>query len=111
MKRPDKIELLGCTYHIEWVEKGIMHLPYKAKEGEEPYWIFGRCSQKLRRIEISLHDEDGIPVPEEVITNTFWHEVAHAICQEGCYDEENDNEQFIEWLGKNLQFIYGRFKL
>lgn len=26
MKRPDKIELLGCTYHIEWLGKNLQFI-------------------------------------------------------------------------------------
>ena len=104
MKRVESIELLGSTYKIKWVDR-------IAKEKEETSWLLGRTTPSLRTIEISTLNEKDEPIIEEQIAATFWHEVSHAIIVEGCYSNYNDDEPFIEWVGKNLKFLIENNKL
>lgn len=104
MKRIESIELLGSTYKIKWVDEII-------KEKEEPSWLFGRTTPSLRTIEVATLNEKNEPMTEGQIVTTFWHEVVHAIIGEGCYNNYNDDEPFIEWVGKNLKFLLENNKL
>ena len=104
MKRIESIELLGSTYKIKWVDR-------VAKEKEETSWLLGRTTPSLRTIEISTLNEKDEPIIEEQIAATFWHEVSHAIIVEWCYSNYNDDEPFIEWVGKNLKFLIENNKL
>lgn len=106
MKRIESIELLGSTYKIKWVD-GII----KKEEEEESSWLFGRITPSTRTIEVATLNEKNEPITEEQIITTFWHEVAHAIILEGCYNKYNDDEPFIEWVGKNLKFLIENNKL
>ena len=106
MKRVESIELLGSTYKIKWVDRIA-----KEKEEKETSWLLGRTTPSLRTIEISTLNEKDEPIIEEQIAATFWHEVSHAIIVEGCYSNYNDDEPFIEWVGKNLKFLIENNKL
>lgn len=106
MKRVESIKLLGSTYKIKWVDSVA-----KEKEEKETSWLLGRTIPSLRTIEISTLNEKDEPIIEEQIATTFWHEVSHAIIVEGCYSNYNDDEPFIEWVGKNLKFLIENNKL
>ena len=97
-KLPDKVEILGASYQVEFEDK-VMSVE------EEPNWIHGRIDTRQRVIYLSQTDEEDRPLPEDVIENNFYHELIHCILTEGMYCQSSADEPLVEWIGKNLQHL------
>ena len=52
-----------------------------------------------------MSGEDGKLFPEDVVEDSFFHEVAHAILGEWCWGDEYENEQLVECLSKNIKHL------
>jgi hypothetical protein len=89
----------------------IMIIPTKMKVGKDWYTIvlkektpngcFGRVGYALHTITIATHTKRGHPISSEVINDTLWHEMTHAIL----YDMGSplhDNEEFVAEFSSRL---------
>lgn len=88
-----------------------MIIPTKMKVGKDWYTIvlkektpngcFGRVGYALHTITIATHTKRGHPISSEVINDTLWHEMTHAIL----YDMGSplhDNEEFVAEFSSRL---------
>lgn len=64
--------------------------------------LFGLCDPSAQTIWLATKDIQGNDLSQQRIVSTFYHEVAHALVGETAYQEANQDEVFIEALGKNL---------
>lgn len=93
----DKIELGNVNYEINLTDK------LNEKLGEDTYG-------KIWYNELKMFLDKNLP--QDLIIQTFFHELAHAICQETSFNDmlmdnlgDNGYEIFIDNLGKRLYDI------
>ena len=79
---------------------------YKEVTNDDNSWIFGETefNASVFTIRISTFDQDGHPLPEDVIETTLRHELFHAILK-SLYISDGDNETVVEWLANATQML------
>ena len=95
---PEQIKVAGKEYTIIY--------PYYFKERADYY---GQVDYDLLEIRISGFDSSGCVRKDEVILNSFLHELIHIIDREYCMNKigkEEDKENIIEGLAIGLTQVF-----
>ena len=92
VKKRKEYELFGAKITVEYIDNVIME--------DTNEWVYGRCREHGDKftIQISLKDEDGKPMSKESLDVTLRHELFHAICFKGQYNNTGQDEPLMEWL-------------
>lgn len=63
-------------------------------------WLYGQCHWDGSKvtISISLMDESGAELDDDVIETTLRHELFHLILDTLYFRDLSDNETLVEWL-------------
>lgn len=70
---------------------------------EDPeHWLFGMTDHINKRISVSTKNVAGEPLCDREVLTTIAHECVHAILGSGCYNNSNDDEPMVEFLGKGI---------
>lgn len=72
---------------------------------EENKWLYGSSNLSKKIIEISTKDYEGVPLSQEDIELTFYHELMHAIFSTGQYNSCCDDEPLVEWVARCIQSL------
>lgn len=91
MRKPTQVNILGCTYKIEYVDKPSEVDVFKRDS------LWGQCDYWTRTIRVY---ETSRPI--EDIWNTIIHETLHAICNALKLDDINKDEKMISLLATGL---------
>ena len=97
-ERINKFEMLGFTYNVIYQDKVYHH--------DSSEWVFGKLSTSTRTIYISTKNSNNVDLSEDVIQNTVFHELIHAILEEGQYCNSSCDEPLVEWIAKNIRYLF-----
>jgi predicted SprT family Zn-dependent metalloprotease len=89
MKIPKTLKIGNLTYKIEYIEDKF----------EEPDF-YGRGWMKEQRIKLNPN------LKQELLEQTFIHEIMHQILDAGSYDEESKNEKLVETLTNGIYQVF-----
>ena len=95
-------------FNTTWTVSFIDNFNDEAKEGE---FMFGDTNYELNKIRIATKTKEGQPLAEKTIKLTVLHEIMHAICGVGQYNDYSNDEPFIEWLANCIYSIKEQGKL
>lgn len=95
-------------FNSTWTVSFIDNFAEETKEGE---FKLGETEYELNRIHIATKTKKGEPLPEKTIELTLLHEMMHAICGIGQYNDYSNDEPFIEWLANCIYSIKEQGKL
>lgn len=84
--RKTKISL--STYDVEFVDKIEVDREF----------IWGQCDTSNKIITIATRKQNGKRVTEDELKSTYYHELVHAILNEGQYCKLSFNEPLVEWI-------------
>lgn len=98
MNIEEKVRLFLTEYSVEIVDS----LP----DSEDGSIRYGECVYEERVIRIARLNSFGEPYPRVHMILTLYHEIMHAIFDEGQYGDESDCEPMVEWVAKCLTSIY-----
>lgn len=94
--KKEKIKLFDCVYDINYTEEPLSNT--------SEIFTFGTSDCITRTIDIATVDHNKKPLKPQIIEDTLYHEIAHAILTEGRY-KETENEALVEWIGRNLKIL------
>lgn len=92
---PKSFQLMGHTYKIRIVKK-------VDKEDS-----FGEVIYAKKAIRLKAPSKD---TSIELVEETFFHELVHAILDETEYNKLSDDEEFVERVGRALHQAFKSFK-
>ena len=95
-----KIDIFGTKYTIKILDK----------IEDEDYRYAGKTLHDELVIEIA-RNIGNVRVNNEELIRTLLHEISHAICASGQYNNYNNDEQFIEWLSRCMYSLIFKQKL
>ena len=106
--RPSEISILGNIYKINYVDTLKNTLTKEEKENKKKeIYILGQCSSTKKEIIVTTKCHyDDVDFPETTVMETLFHEIAHAMCGDFAYNSYDEDEPFIEMVGKNLLCIW-----
>lgn len=94
-----KLNLFGTEYLIKYVDE------ITREKDRETQYAEGLCSSTKRFIQVATKQPDDKPIPNYDLVKNTWHEVFHAILDEGQYCEYSNNEALVEWLARCVTSI------
>lgn len=74
-------------------------------------WSWGREDNGAKLIKIGKKDPSGNEFKDDIVKITYYHELIHAILDEGSYFNESENEPMVEWIAKCLASLSTQNKL
>lgn len=86
------ISILGTEYQVEMLDE------IKNENGDKV--VEGICDSSNRSIKVILKRPDGKPLAMADVKKNLWHEIVHAILDEGQYLELSENEPLVEWMAR-----------
>ena len=95
-------------FNSTWKVSFIDNFNNETKEGE---LRFGDSNHELNLIRVATKTKEGQPLSEKEIYLTLLHEIMHAICGTGQYNDYSNDEPFIEWLANCIYSIKEQDKL
>ena len=95
-------------FNTTWTVSFIDNFKNETKEGE---FKFGDTNYELNKIRIATKTKEGQLLAEKTIKLTVLHEIMHAICGTGQYNDYSNDEPFIEWLANCIYSIKEQRKL
>ena len=95
-------------FNSTWKVSFIDNFNNETKEGE---FRFGDSNHELNLIRVATKTKEGQPLSESTIQLTVLHEIMHAICGVGQYNDYSEDEPFIEWLANCIYSIKEQGKL
>ena len=95
-------------FNSTWKVSFIDNFNNETKEGE---FKFGDTSYELNLIRVATKTKEGQSLSEKAISLTLLHEIMHAICGTGQYNDYSNDEPFIEWLANCIYSIKEQGKL
>lgn len=87
-------EIFGSTYNINYVDT--------IEPDEEGSAIDGMCESIKRKITIATRDFENKDVDKHDLTRVLFHELLHAILNEGQYFHASADEPMVEWMARCL---------
>lgn len=104
MKKTDRvIDIFGTKYDLTF--KDSVDCP-NLRDGEV---ADGWCNSVNRYICVGTKQMNGENVPDYDVEKNMWHELIHAILNEGQYISLSDNEALVEWLARCIVSINKQF--
>ena len=91
-----------------WTVSFIDNFKAETKEGE---FKLGETDYENNKIRIATRNKKGEILPEKTIELTVLHEMMHAICGTGQYNDYSADEPFIEWLANCIYSLKEQNKL
>lgn len=92
----------------------LSNRPYQvrvAKRVRGPHGVIGRVDYKMRVIDLAnVNCWTGAKLPDEEISDSFWHEVVHAILQDMKHPQYRD-EKLVTEFAKRLNEVVLTAKL
>ena len=95
-------------FNTTWTVSFIDNFKDETKDGE---FRLGDTNYELNSIRIATKTKEGQPLSEKEIYLTLLHEIMHAICGVGQYNNYSEDEPFIEWLANCIYSIKEQGKL
>ena len=95
-------------FNTTWTVSFIDNFKDETKDGE---FRLGDTNYELNSIRIATKTKEGKPLSEKTIQLTVLHEIMHAICGTGQYNDYSNDEPFIEWLANCIYSIKEQGKL
>lgn len=93
-----KFNIFGEPWRINWVT--CITNPDNPEQ-----WRWGETNTGAHLIRISKENVEGKKILQRTQDLTKYHELVHAILDEGQYLEESQNESLVEWLAKCLMSL------
>ena len=93
------IDIFGIEWNIVFEDRIFL-----LDENNEESLVFGSTDHENHLVRVALHNSKGTRLSDSVITNVLYHELIHAILQEGAY-EETMNESLVEYLAKGISTL------
>lgn len=90
-----KIKVGHSVYSLLFMKKTTLEV------GEEKF-NFGNTNTADKIIEIAKIKPSGKSFTKEELLDTYYHELIHAILDEGQYCQESNNESLVEWIAHCL---------
>ena len=86
-------------FNTTWTVSFIDNFKDETKDGE---FKFGDTNYELNSIRIATKTKEGQPLSEKTIQLTVLHEIMHAICGVGQYNDYSNDEPSIESLANRI---------
>ena len=87
------------------------NIPFIQSLTKEETFKFGETNYQHNKIKIATKTTDGKSLSEKTIKLTLLHEIMHAICGTGQYNDYSNDEPFIEWLANCIYSLKEQGKL
>lgn len=88
-----EIDIFGSKYSLEYVDK---------IEAEDGMFIEGVCQSSAGKIQIVKKDFNNKEIDNRNHTRVLFHELMHAILNEGQYFGSSADEPMVEWMARCL---------
>lgn len=87
-----KIRLNSSTYTVEFMDKIPVRRGFR----------WGETDTVEKTIKVATKKASGRKMTNDEKKLTYFHELVHAILDEGQYCKESNNETLVEWIGHCL---------
>lgn len=88
-----EVDIFGSKYSLEYVDK---------IESEDDMFIEGMCQSSAYRLQIAKKDFNNKEIDNSTHTRVLFHELIHAILNEGQYLQASSDEPMVEWMARCL---------